>query len=67
MIERNPVPTGVVTGLLFSVVAAPAISQNAVTSFVKGSGSANLLDLKVIIGSILFSTIVAIIAGLYPA
>ena len=58
---------GVVVGLLFSVLAAPAITQNAFTSFVKGSDSANLLDLKVIIGSILFSTIVAIVAGLYPA
>jgi len=58
---------GVVTGLLTSVIAAPYISENAFTTLVKGSGAGGTLDIKVIAGSILFSTVVAVIAGLYPA
>jgi len=58
---------GVVVGLFVSVVAAPYITQNAFTSFVKGSGSGALIDPKTIAGSILFSAVVAIVAGVYPA
>uniref|UniRef100_A0A831XE53 ABC transporter permease n=1 Tax=Geobacter metallireducens TaxID=28232 RepID=A0A831XE53_GEOME len=57
---------GVVGGLLVSTFAAPLVSQNAFTSFVKGSGSLTL-DPKLILGSILFSVAVALAAGLYPA
>lgn len=57
---------GVIGGLLVSTFAAPLVSQNAFTSFVKGSGSLNL-DPKLILGSILFSVAVALAAGLYPA
>jgi putative ABC transport system permease protein len=57
----------VVVGLLTSVVAAPYISENAFTTLVKGSGTGSTLDLTVIAGSILFSTLVAVIAGIYPA
>ncbi|RNC68361.1 MAG: ABC transporter permease [Desulfuromonadales bacterium] len=57
---------GVIGGLLVSTFAAPLVSQNAFTSFVKGSGSGTL-DPKLIGGSILFSVAVALIAGLYPA
>ena len=59
--------TGVVFGLLAATVATPYIAQNAFTTAVKGSGSGTLLDPKVIILSILFSTVVAIVAGIYPA
>jgi len=59
--------TGVAAGLLTSVVVSPYISENAFTSLVKGSGSGSAIDLTVIAGSILFSTLVAVIAGLYPA
>ena len=59
--------TGMLTGLVTSIVIAPYISNNAFTTLVKGSGTGSIIDLKLIIGSILFSTIVAIIAGLYPA
>ncbi|HBG07272.1 MAG: ABC transporter permease [Geobacteraceae bacterium GWC2_58_44] len=59
--------TGVFVGLFVSVVAAPYITQNAFTSFVKGSGSGALVDLKTVVGSILFSAVVAIVAGVYPA
>ncbi|ABQ25101.1 ABC transporter permease [Geotalea uraniireducens] len=59
--------SGVLGGLFCSVVAAPYISQNAFTSFVKGSGTGSMLDPGIIVGSIAFSTAVAILAGLYPA
>lgn len=58
---------GVLGGLFFSAFGAPFIDQNAFTAFVKGSDMAGVLDIKVIAGSILFSTIVAILAGVYPA
>ncbi|MFZ3207238.1 MAG: ABC transporter permease [Geobacteraceae bacterium] len=59
--------SGVVAGLLAAAVATPYIAQNAFTTIVKGSGSGALIDVKVIIYSILFSTVVAIVAGIYPA
>jgi putative ABC transport system permease protein len=59
--------SGVITGLLAASAAAPYITQNAFTTMVKGSGSGSLLDPKIIAASILFSTIIAILAGLYPA
>ena len=55
--------TGVVMGLLVSVAAAPYITQNAFTSFVKGSGGGAMIDLKTVLGSILFSALVAVLAG----
>ena len=59
--------TGVMLGFFVSMTAAPYITQNAFTSFVKGSDSGIMIDPKTVIGSILFSTIVAILAGVYPA
>lgn len=59
--------TGVIGGLATATIASPYISQNAFTTIVKGSGSGTLLDVKVIAGSIIFSTVVAILAGIYPA
>lgn len=56
---------GAVLGGLAAVFASPYISQNAATSFVKSSQSS--LDPVMFIGAILFSTIVAMVAGLYPA
>jgi putative ABC transport system permease protein len=58
---------GLVAGLLFTALATPYIDQNAFTTFVKGSGSAGLLDPKIIVGTIIFSALVAVLAGLYPA
>ena len=58
---------GVVTGLVAATVAAPYITQNAFTTMVKGSGGGSLLDPKVAAASILFSTVIAVLAGLYPA
>jgi putative ABC transport system permease protein len=59
--------TGVICGLATATIATPYISQNAFTTLVKGSGSGSLLDVKIIVSSIFFSAVVAIIAGLYPA
>jgi len=58
---------GVVAGMATAILVTPYISQNAVTSFVKGSGSGTMIDLQVVVGSILFSAIVAVVAGIYPA
>ena len=59
--------TGVIFGLVTATLATPYISQNAFTTLVKGSGSGSLLDVNIIVSSIFFSALVAIIAGLYPA
>ncbi len=59
--------SGVITGLLAASAAAPYITQNAFTTLVKGSGNGSLLDPKIIAASILFSTVIAILAGIYPA
>ena len=59
--------SGVICGLATAAIATPYISQNAFTTLVKGSGSGSLLDVKVIVSSICFSALVAIVAGLYPA
>ncbi len=58
---------GVVAGLAFSVLAAPQVTQNAFTMFVKGSGNGDLVTPGLVFGSIAFSAAVAILAGLYPA
>lgn len=57
---------GVITGLVFSTLAAPHISQNAFTSFVKGSGG-GAIEVGTLLGAVVFSAVVAILAGVYPA
>lgn len=57
---------GVAAGLAFSSLAAPYISQDEFTAFLKGTG-AQAFDLGLISGSITFSILVALISGLYPA
>lgn len=58
---------GIATGLLFSSIAAPYISQNEFTAFMKGSTLAVNLDLKLIFGSLFFSLFISLVSGLYPA
>jgi putative ABC transport system permease protein len=58
---------GVAAGTVFSAVAAPLISQNAFTTFVKGSGNGGMLDAGVIAGSLALSVAVAVLSGFYPA
>ncbi|MHB8707263.1 MAG: ABC transporter permease [Desulfuromonadales bacterium] len=57
---------GTVSGLFFSLFASPYIAQNEFTSLVKGANVATL-DLRMILGSILFSVAVSLLSGLYPA
>ncbi len=56
---------GTVLGVIASMFAAPYISQNAVTVFVKGSQQS--FDPLMLAGAVLFSTVVAMVSGLYPA
>jgi putative ABC transport system permease protein len=58
---------GVIGGLAFSSFAAPLISRNTSTACVTGRDGAARLDPAIIFGSILFSLVVALLAGLYPA
>jgi putative ABC transport system permease protein len=58
---------GVIGGLAFSSLASPLITRNTFTAFVKGSDGVTLLDPALIFGSIFFSLVVALLAGLYPA
>lgn len=58
---------GVVAGLAFSLIASPYISQNEFTAFMKGSNLTVDLDYKLIVGSLLFSLLISLASGLYPA
>lgn len=56
---------GAVLGFAASLFAAPYISQNAATAFIKGSQSS--VDPLMFGLAVLFSTLVAMVSGLYPA
>ncbi|MDT8419494.1 MAG: ABC transporter permease [Desulfuromonadales bacterium] len=56
---------GALLGGLTAVFVTPFIAQNAATSFVKGSQSS--LDPWMFASAVLFSTLIAMAAGLYPA
>lgn len=56
---------GAILGMAGSFFAAPYISQNAATSFIKGSQSS--IDPLVLVWAVLLSTLIAMISGLYPA
>lgn len=56
---------GALLGFLGSVLASPYIARNAATSFVKGSQTS--FDPMMFVGAVFFSTLVAVLAGLYPA
>jgi putative ABC transport system permease protein len=58
---------GVISGLALSSLTAPLITRNTFTAFIKGGEGAAVYDPHIIFGSILFSMIVALLAGLYPA
>lgn len=58
---------GLAGGLLVSAFAAPLVSQNAFTSFVKGSDAALMPDAATVLGVILFSVAISLASGLYPA
>lgn len=58
---------GVVTGSAVSFFAAPYISQNEFTAFLKGSQTVWHLDGWLVFEAILFSLILSLISGIYPA
>lgn len=58
---------GLGIGLFFSSLAAPYISQNEFTAFLKGSEVAKAFDLRLVFGVLLFSISVSLVSGLYPA
>ncbi|MPN38922.1 Macrolide export ATP-binding/permease protein MacB [bioreactor metagenome] len=58
---------GLAVGIVFSSIAAPYISQNEFTAFMKGSNLPINLDVKLIAGSLLFSLVISLVSGLYPA
>ncbi|MCL4490371.1 MAG: ABC transporter permease [Nitrospirae bacterium] len=58
---------GVATGLVFSNLASPYISQNEFTAFLKSSEVAVTFDSRLVFGSLLFSLFVSLFSGLYPA
>ena len=58
---------GVASGLVFSSIASPYISQNEFTAFMKGTEVAQSFDLRLVFGSLLFSLFVSLISGFYPA
>lgn len=58
---------GLAGGIILSAFAAPLVSQNAFTSFVKGSDAALMPDAATVLGVILFSVTVSLASGLYPA
>ncbi len=58
---------GVASGLVFSSVASPYISQNEFTAFMKGTEVAGSFDLRLVLWSLIFSIFVSLISGVYPA
>jgi len=58
---------GVALGFIASVIAAPLISQNEFTAFIKSPETTVNIDVTIVIMSILFSIVISIVSGLYPA
>lgn len=58
---------GVAIGSAVSYFAAPYISQNEFTAFLKGSQTVWHLDLSLILGALLFSVALSLVSGVYPA
>jgi len=58
---------GIIVGYTVSYIAAPLISQNEFTALLKGAGTTVNLELSTIVLSLVFSLVISIISGLYPA
>ena len=58
---------GVASGLVFSSIASPYISQNEFTAFMKGTEVAGSFDLRLVLWSLIFSLFVSLVSGFYPA
>lgn len=58
---------GVVIGFVFSWLAAPYIGQNEFTAFLASDQSPQIFSLAIAVKALLFSILVAALAGVYPA
>lgn len=58
---------GVAAGFVFSYFAAPYIGQNEFTAFLGSEQSVQLFSVGITLKSLLFSVLVAALAGVYPA
>lgn len=58
---------GVVAGFIFSYAAAPYISQNEFTAFLGSQQTVRIFDPVIAAEAIVFSVIVSVLSGLYPA
>ena len=58
---------GVVIGFVVSLFAAPLITQSGFNSLLKGAAPAANLDASIVITAILFSLVISVVSGLYPA
>jgi len=58
---------GVVAGIVVSIVAAPIIAQSDFTALLKGATPEASLDLSLVLTTIPFAVVIAVLSGLYPA
>ena len=58
---------GLIAGTVFSLLAAPYIQQSEFTAFLGSAQSVQIFNLAVIGKAMLFSILVACLAGIYPA
>ena len=58
---------GVVAGFAISLIAAPIINQSGANALLKGASLDVSIDAGIIIMSILFSIVISVVSGLYPA
>lgn len=58
---------GVLAGLAFSFMGSPYISQNEFTAFLKGTEVVDTFTVRLVLGAIVFSVIISLVSGIYPA
>jgi len=58
---------GIAMGFAFTSMAAPYISHNEFTAFLKGSEMTGVFDLRLVLESVVFSLSVSVVSGFYPA
>ncbi|MCL2386505.1 MAG: ABC transporter permease [Defluviitaleaceae bacterium] len=58
---------GVVVGFVASIVAAPIIAQSGISVLMKGATPTASFDVSIVITAILFSIVISVVSGLYPA
>jgi putative ABC transport system permease protein len=58
---------GVIAGFVVSFFAVPLITQSGFNALLKGAAPEASLDISIVLSAILFSLVISIAAGLYPA